>query len=57
MEGINIYYKGVRLNNKPLTKGEAEEIKKKDNIFKRIDKKSVEKISTKDIEYRRCILV
>lgn len=58
MNYFNLYFKGRKLNNRPVTENEIFEIKKKKEIYKRNNiTNDLEKISTNEIQYVKTILI
>ena len=54
----NIYYKGTKLNNRPLSESDIIEIKNKKTIYKRNQIfNELEEIPTKDISYIKTIII
>jgi len=58
MNYFNLYFKGRKLNNRPVTDEEISEIKKKKEIYKRNNiTNNLEKISINEIQYVKTILI
>lgn len=58
MNYYNLYHKGRKLNNRPVTDEEISEIKKKKEIYKRNNiTNNLEKISINEIQYVKTILI
>ena len=58
MDLYNIYYKGMKINNRPLLENDINEIKTKKEIYKRdtiTDK--LNKISVNELQYVKTILI
>lgn len=58
MNYFNLYFKGRKLNNRPITEEEISEIKKKKEIYKRNNiTNDLEKIPINQIQYVKTILI
>lgn len=57
MNHFNLYYKGRKLNNRPITEEEKANILKSKEIYKRTISKHLEKISTSDISFVKTIII
>jgi hypothetical protein len=58
MNYYNIYYKGKKLNNRPLTNSDVDEIKEKKEIYKRNNlTNKLDRIPVNSIQYVKTILI
>lgn len=58
MNYYNIYFKGNKLNNRPLNENEILEVKKKKEIYKHNNiSNSLEKIDVSKISYVKTIII
>lgn len=57
MKVYNLYYKNEKINSRPLSENDVEEIKKQDYIYKKLDKFNSVKLSIKDVKIIKCTLI
>ena len=57
MKVYNLYYKNEKINSRPLSENDVEEIKKQDYIYKKLDKFNSVKLSIKDVKKIKCTLI
>lgn len=58
MDYYNIYYYGKKLNNRPIPEDQLEEIKDKEDIYKRNNLTNVlEKIPTNKLNFIKTIII
>ena len=57
MKAYNIYYKSVKLNNKPMNIDDIKTILSEKFIHKKIDEHSSEKINVKDLKIIKCTVI
>ncbi len=58
MNYYNIYFKGQKLNNRPINEDEINQVKSKDEIYKRNKlTNTLYKIPTNKIQYVKTILI
>ena len=58
MNYYNIYFKGQKLNNRPINEDDLSQVKAKKEIYKRNNiTNNLEKISINEIQYVKTILI